>query len=162
MSENEKEVQKGERLLAEFDYKGAISAFKKALKIDPKSAAAYFGLAEASIGEPKIAMEEVLEAYSKAIEFEPNNPFYRCSYGNFCLQVGKWGPGEEQYKKAAEIDPENKGQYYTEFGLEYYQAMLKQYEGELPAAMMKEVKKKSATYLLKSIDLEVEEAKNIL
>jgi len=162
MSEVEKDVQKGERLLADFDYKGAISAFKKALKVEPKNAAAYFGLAEASVGEPKISMEEAVEAYSKAIEFEPNNPFYRCSFGNYCLQVGKWGVGEEQYKKAAEIDPENKGLYFTEFGLEYYQAMLKQYEGELPVAMLKEVKKKSATYLLKSIDLEVEEAKSIL
>ena len=160
MSDAEKEILAGERKLAEGDFDAAISKFRKAVRLDPSSPAAYFGRAEAALGVPKIAVEEVISDYQKAIELEPGNPFFHARLGSFCLEVGNWELAEDSYNRAAEADPDNAYLYFSEFGLEYYYSWMAKEEageGEREAVM-----RKSLTYMLRSLDLTESEAKHLL
>ena len=150
----EKELAAGQKLMNEGDFKKALNKFKKVLKDDSNIALAWFLKAECYVGVPKMADEEVLEAYDKAISLE-KNPYFLVSKGAFCLEVGKWTIAEECYNKAAEMDNDNSPRYLSEFGIEYYAAMTNKYGDN--AAYMKEAKKKAATYLLRSIDIDIKE-----
>ncbi len=151
-----KDLAAAHRAMGEGDFDGAAKKFAKVLKLEPDSAEAHFGRAEAGVAGTGVKVEDIMACYAKACELEPKNPFFLSNYASFCLQTGKAGQAEDLYKKAAEIDDENAGYYYNEFGYEYYQSMLKQYEGQLNAAMLTEVRKKAAKYLLKSVGVEVE------
>jgi len=161
MSDAEKEILAGERKLAEGDFDGAISRFRKAVKLDPKAPAAYFGKAEAALGVPKIAVEEVIADYQKAIELEPN-PFYMARLGSFCLEVGNWELAEQSYNLAAEADPANAYLYYSEFGLEYYQSWLAKTEDEATEGEREAVLRKSLGYLVRSLDMNPQDACRLL
>ena len=152
-----KELNAGQRLLADGEYEKAVKKFDKAIKLDPKSAEAYYGKAEAAVASTKLGVDEILETYAKACELQPQNPFYLSNYGAFCLQTGKVSEAEELYKKAAEVDAENAGFYYNELGYEYYQAMLRQYEDKINDGMRTEIRKKAAKYLLRAIGIEAQE-----
>ena len=149
-----KDLEAGQKLMSEGEFKKALNKFNKILKEDSKNALAWFLKAECYIGVPKMADDDVLEAYNKAIELE-KNPYFLVSRGAFCLEAGKWTVAEESYNLAAEVDRENEARYLSEFGVEYYNAMAKKYGDN--AAYMKEAKKKAATYLLKSIGIDTKE-----
>jgi tetratricopeptide (TPR) repeat protein len=154
-----KDLEAGQKLMGEGEFKKALNKFKKVLKEDQKNAMAWFLKAECYIGVPKMNDDEVLEAYNKAIELEEGNPFFYLSRGAFCLESGKWTIAEESYKKAAELDEENEARYLSEFGVEYFNAMSRKYGDK--KEYMKEAKKKAATYLLMSIGLDVDEFKTL-
>jgi tetratricopeptide (TPR) repeat protein len=161
MSDADKEILAGERKLAEGDFDAAISKFRKAVRLDPDSPAAYFGRAEAALGVPKIAVEEVVTDYQKAIELEPGNPFFYARLGAFCLEVGNWELAEDSYNRAAEADPDNAYLYFSEFGLEFYYSWMAK-EEETPETGREDVVRKSLSYLLRSLDLSESEAKHLL
>ena len=149
-----KELEAGQKLMSEGEFKKALNKFNKILKEDSKNALAWFLKAECYIGVPKMADDDVLEAYNKAIELD-KNPYFLVSRGAFCLESGKWTVAEESYNLAAEVDKENEARYLSEFGVEYYNAMVKKYGDN--AAYIKEAKKKAATYLLRSIGIDAKE-----
>ena len=72
----EKDLMDAQDALAGGDFQGAVSKYNKVLKADPKCADAYFGKAEASVGVPKMAPEEVMELYKKSVELDPDNARY--------------------------------------------------------------------------------------
>ena len=155
----EKELTTAQKLMGEGEFSKALNKFKKILKEDDNIAMAWFLKAECYVGVPKMSDDEVLEAYNKAINLDDANPFFLVSRGAFCLEAGKFSIAEESYNAAAEIDNENRSRYLSEFGVEYYNAMYKKH-GE-NKAYMKEAKKKAATYLLRSVGIEIEELKDI-
>jgi tetratricopeptide (TPR) repeat protein len=156
-SKSEKEIQAGQKLMADGEYSKALKKFNNAIQMDPKNPLPYFLKAECGVGVPKLTEDEILESYNKAIELESNNPFFYSAKGAFCLETGKWSLAEEAYTKAAKIDDENRGRYYSEFGVEYYYAMINKFEGQINDSMLNEIKKKAVTYLLKSIDTDTKE-----
>lgn len=162
MSDAEKEIVAGERKLAEMDFAAALSKFKKAIKLDPKHPAAHFGKAEAALGVPKVPAEEIITDYQTAIELEPENAFYLARLGSFSLEAGQWELAEESYERAAEADPENAYLYYSEFGLEYYYAWMAKMGDEASEPEREPVVRKSLHYLLKSLDLDEESARQLL
>jgi len=162
MSDAEKEIQAGERKLAEMDFPSALSKFKKAIKLDPKAAGAYFGKAEAALGVPKVPAEEVISDYQKAIELEPGNAFYMARLGSFCLEVGEWELAETSYNRAAEADPENAYLYFSEFGLEFYYSWMTKMGDEATEGEREPVVRKSLVYLIRSLDLDEDSAKKLL
>ena len=162
MSGADKEIQAGERKLANMDFKAALSKFKRAIKLDPKAPEAHFGKAEAALGVPKIPVEEVLADYQKAIALDPSNPFYLARLGSFSLEVGQWELAEESYNRAAEADPDNAYLYYSEFGLEYYYSWLAMHGEEATQDEMEPVTRKCLVYLIRSLDLDEDGAKRLL
>lgn len=162
MAEAEKEIVAGERKLAEMDFPGALSRFKKAVKMDPNAPAAHFGKAEAALGVPKIPAEEIITDYQQAIKLDPENAFYYARLGAFCLEVGSWELAEESYNKAAEVDPDNGYLYFSEFGLEYYYSWLAKLGEDAPPGELEETTRKSLSYLLRSMNLSESEAKKLL
>lgn len=162
MTDVDKEVLAGERKLAEMDFKAALSKFKKAIKLDPKKPEAHFGKAEAALGVPKVPADEVIADYQAAIDLEPENAYYLARLGSFSLEVGRYDMAEESYNRAAEADPENAYLYYSEFGLEFYYTWMAQNEGEMTDEAREEVVRKSLVYLIRSLDLDEEQAKKLL
>lgn len=164
MTNAEKEIQAGDRKLAEMDFKAALSRFKKAIRLDPKAPEAHFGKAEAGLGVPNVAIEEIISDYKSAIEQSEGNPFYYARLGAFCLDVGEWELAEDSYKSAAEADPDNAYLYFSEFGLEYFHNRLMRLEedGEMTPPARDEVASKALGYVLKSLGMSPDDAKKLL
>jgi tetratricopeptide (TPR) repeat protein len=158
----EKELRAAEQLLNEFDYKGAISKFNKVLKEDPNNPRAYFGKAEAAIGQPKLSIEEVSALYKRAIELDPKNAFYYARFGAFCLDSGMFEEAETYYNKAAELDPDNAKFYYQEFGFEYYNSALTRLDEDASNEQVDEISRKALQYIFKSMDLTMDDVIRLL
>jgi len=152
----QKDVQAGMRYLSAFDYSKAMSSFKRAAKADPNNPDAYYGMAEAAQGIPKIKTEDILSWYDRAVSLRPD-PQYLTSRGAFCLSVGLVKEAEESYTKAAELNPENRAYYLSEFAVEYFYHCQNREEAWGP-----EAKKKVIGYLLRSVGISPEEAVSIL
>jgi Flp pilus assembly protein TadD len=162
MDDSQKLTQQAQQQMSEGEYQQAFSKFDKALKADPNNAEAYYGKAEAGVLLQKVSAEEIVALYKKAIALDPQNPFYYSSLGAFCIDAGQFNEAESAYNKAAEVDPENAPYYYSEFAVEYDRRapeVMEQYLDDSTRAM---IKKKSLTYLLKSIRMTPEDAKKIL
>ena len=162
MADVTKDLMDAQDALGSGDFDAAVSKYNKVLKVDPKCADAYFGKAEASVGVPKMAPEEVMELYKKAVELEPKNPIFQSSYASFLLDIGRVNEAEQAYVKAAEIDPDNASNYYSEFGVEYIQkapVVMEQFLDEKTKDM---ILKKGLKYLLKAAGLTEDDAKRLL
>lgn len=174
MADTGREIAEAQDLMAAGDFPGAVKRFTKIIKANPNSAEAYFGKAEAAIGDSSVGVEEVIACYKKALEFDSKNPLYWSSYAVYLMEQGKFDEAENAYNRAAENDPDNARYYYSEFGVEYAirgpASMRGFLEGKELDDKMKEVlqkkeemiKKKALQYLLKSIDLSEAGAKNLL
>lgn len=158
----EKEIAAGNRLLQEGDFKGALARFNKAVKLDPNCAEAYFGIAEASVGIPKISVEQILGAYKKAIELDGKNPYYYSAYGSFCLENGLFQEAEEAYTRAANLDPENAIYYLSELSVEFYRNAVSRMDEEGSNEEYDKIVKKSIEYYLKALNLTKEDAIRLL
>jgi Flp pilus assembly protein TadD len=162
MDESQKLTQQAQQQMSEGEYQQAFSKFDKALKADPNNAEAYYGKAEAGVLLQKVGAEEIVALYKKAIALDPKNPFYYSSLGSFCIDAGQFNEAESAYNKAAEVDPENAPYYYSEFAVEYDRRapeVMEQYLDDSTRAM---IKKKSLTYLLRSIKMTPDDAKKLL
>ncbi|MEM2870367.1 MAG: tetratricopeptide repeat protein [Thermoplasmata archaeon] len=160
-----KEVAAGQRLLAAGDYKGALSRFNRAIKLDPSNAEAYLGKAEAAAALPDIEAGEIVASYQKAIELqkEPGErAMTQTQLGAFCLREGKTELAEECYKKAAELDPENAPYYFSDLGIELYMAVLRGMEDEVSREELDRARGKALTYFARALDLEPAEAARLL
>lgn len=116
----EKTIAQGEQLLNLLDFKGAISKFNKAIKLNPEDPRGYFNKAEASVGIPKLTILDIAKLYEKAIELDENTPLYYVRYGGFCLDNGLFKRAEACYRQAAKIDSENSYLYFSEFAIEFF------------------------------------------
>jgi len=174
MEDLEQEISEAHNLIASGDFAGAVRKFNKIIRANPNSAEAYFGKAEAAIGDPSVSPEETLECYRKALSLDPKNPLYWSSYAVFLIEQNKFEEAEAAYNKAAETDPDNAPFYFSEFAVEYAlrapSSMRAFLEGKDVDEKMKEVlqkkeesiKRKALQYLLKSIGITAEEAKRLL
>lgn len=162
MANTESDLMKAETLLSRFEYDKARKKFNDVIKAEPKNAAAYFGKAEASLGMPKVKVEEILELYRKAIELDPENVYYITSLGSFCCEVGRFNEAEQYYNKATELDEENASVYFSEFAISYFNRAPIIMEKFLDDNTRKMIKKKSLTYILKALDMNEDEAKELL
>ena len=120
MADVEKDLIKAETLLAQYEYDKARKKFNDVIKAEPKHPMGYFGKAEASLGMPKIKVDDIIELYQKAVELDPENVYFLTTLGSFCSDVGKFNEAEQFYTKATEIDEENASMYFSEFAISYY------------------------------------------
>lgn len=116
----EKIIAQGEQLLNQLDFKGAISKFNKAIKLNPDDPRGYFNKAEASVGVPQLTIQDISQFYEKALSLDETKPLYFVRYGGFCLDNGLFRKAEACYRDAARIDPDNAYLYYSEFAIEFF------------------------------------------
>lgn len=162
MADIEAELMKAESLLAQFEYEKAKKKYSDIIKSNPKSAAAHFGLAESLLGIPKAKIEDIMAAYQKAVELEPDNVYFLTTLGSFCSDIGRFNEAEQYYNKATEIDEENASVYFSEFAIAYFTKAPVIMEKFLDENTKKMIKKKSLIYMLKALDMSEEEAKALL
>ncbi|MFW6040926.1 MAG: tetratricopeptide repeat protein [Thermoplasmatota archaeon] len=160
MSTAEELIQEGETLLNDFEYEKAYDKFKKALKKE-ENARAYFGKAEAALGVPEVDSDEILNDYEKAIDLE-ENPFYHQAAASFCIEAGKFEKAEDHYRKAAEIDPQNKPHYLAELAVGYRFKAPVMMEKFVEQAGEDIILRKSIIYMLEALDIDTEKAKELL
>jgi len=158
----DKDLMDAQDALANGDFDKAVQKFNKIIKSDPKCAEAYFGRAEASVGVPKMAPEDVMDSYKKAVELDPKNPIYHSSYGAFLVEIGRFNEAEAAYNKAAELDPDNARYYFSEFGVEYTTKAPVVMEKFMDDNTKDMILKKGLKYLLKAAGLTEEDAKRLL
>lgn len=159
---SEKDLMDAQAALAGGEFDRAVSKFNKVIKADPKCAEAHFGKAEAAIGVPKVAAEDIQESYKKAVELDPKNPIYQSSYAAFLVEIGRFNEAEAAYIKAAELDPDNSRYYYSEFGMEYALRAPVVMEKFLDDKTKDMILLKSLKYLLKAVGMTEDDAKRLL
>ncbi len=150
------------------DFKKAHTAFKKYTEEVPDDAEGWFCRAEcgnyaSGMFGAKVKDEDIIAAYTKAMELDETNAQYFQSYGLFCISIGKYDEAETAYNEAAQIDESLSASLYSEFAIEYYDHVLGSY-GEIlddPKARAKYAKK-ALDYMLKALDMSEEEAKSLL
>jgi tetratricopeptide (TPR) repeat protein len=162
MAGDNKDLMEAQDALASGDFDRAVTKFKKVMKADPKCAEAYFGIAESSVGVPKLSPEEVQEYYKKAVQLDPKNPIFQSSYGAYLVEIGRFNEAEEAYNKAAELDPDNARYYYSEFGMEYSIKAPIVMERFMDDNTRDIIMKKGLGYLLKAVGMTEEDAKRLL
>jgi Tfp pilus assembly protein PilF len=150
------------------DFKKAHTAFKKYTEEVPDDAEGWFCRAEcgnyaSGMFGAKVKDEDIIAAYTKAMELDETNAQYFQAYGLFCISIGKYDEAETAYNEAAQIDESLSASLYSEFAIEYYDHVLGSY-GEIlddPKARAKYAKK-ALDYMLKALDMSEEEAKSLL
>ncbi|MGQ9583560.1 MAG: tetratricopeptide repeat protein [Thermoplasmatota archaeon] len=163
--EASKEVAAGQRLLAEGDYKAALSRFNRAIKLDPSSAEAHLGKAEAAAAFPSVAVGEILASYQRAIELQSDPGEKAMTYsqlGAFCLREGKSELAEQCYTKAAELDPENAPYYLSDLAIELYVSALRQMGEEGSNEALDLARRKALGYFARALDIDPKEAARLL
>ncbi len=170
----DREIAEAQDLMIAGDFPGAVKKYTKIIKANPNSAEAYFGKAEAALGDPGVSSDEVITCYKKAVDLDAKNPVYWSSYAIYLIEQGKYDEAETAYNKAAEADPENARYYYSEFGVEYANRAPasmrgfvegKELDDQMKSVLAKKeeiIRKKALHYLLKSIDLSEADAKKLL
>ena len=164
----EKKIATAMKAMDEGDFKKAYTAFKKLTAELPDNADVWYCKAESGnfasgMAGAKISVDEIIEAYNKAIELDPERVDYYQSYGQFCISINKFDEAEKAYCEAAEIDESMSASLFSEFAIEYYNTAMAAY-GEI----MEDPKarapfgKKALSYMLKALDMTPEEAKELL
>lgn len=157
----EKDLEKANMLLGAGDFKKSLNKFKKIAKEDPENAAAYFGMAEASLGIPKVKMQEIAANYQKACNLMPENALYWATYGNFCFENGVLKKGEECFLKAAEVDEENSTLYLSDLATSYFQSATT-FQNHYPKLTKDDIAMTSLKYILMAFDIPKEKAKELI
>ncbi|MDE3169230.1 MAG: tetratricopeptide repeat protein [Acidobacteriota bacterium] len=89
--------------LAGSDLRGAIDAYRRALRQDPRSADYWMDLASAE--EASGNAGEAAKAFVRAQAVYPDSAEVAFYYGNFLLRQADYGPGFAQLRRAVEEDP---------------------------------------------------------
>ena len=164
----DKKLANAMKAMDEGDFKKAYTALKKLVVDFPDNPDCWYYKAEcgnyaSGMFGAKVYVQEIMDAYKKAIELDGDRVDYYQSYGLFCISVNKYEEAEKAYREAAEIDESMTASLYSEFAIEYYNNVMATY-----AEIMEDPKarapygKKALEYLLKAIDMDVEEAKSLL
>jgi tetratricopeptide (TPR) repeat protein len=164
----DKKIIAAMKAMDEGDFKKAYSAFKKLVVEYPDNADCWYFKAESGnyasgMFGAKADEQEIMDAYKKAMELDPERVDYYQSYGQFCISIGKYDEAEGAYNEAAEIDESMSSTLFSEFAIEYYNHVMATY-GEI----MEDPKarapygKKALKYMLKALDMDAEEAKSLL
>lgn len=161
MSDVNKMIIQAKELLNEGEFAKAAKMFDKVIKSAPDNGVGYFGKAEASIGVPKFSVVEVAQLYKKAIDLEPDNPFYHKSYGDFCLDNGLLSQAEEAYSNAIKLDPEGAQFYYSDLAIGYYNSGMLFPERQLDMTE-DDIAKKALMYSLKALKMDEKKAIELL
>lgn len=159
--ELQKGLDKANMLLASGDFNKAYNAYRKVAKEHPDSPEAAFGVAESSLGIPKLTMQEIAASYQRACDLDPKNPLYLATYGNFCFENGILKKAEECFLKAAEMDEENSSVYLCDLATGYYHSAMN-FRGHYPDLKDDEILKNSLRYILMAFDLSPEKAKKLI
>jgi tetratricopeptide (TPR) repeat protein len=93
----------GVALNANRQYDEAISSFRKAIELDPKSAVAYSNLARAL--HAKDQLDEAIACYEKAIALDPKDAVAHFNFGQVLEHKGLLDEAIASYKKAIEVKP---------------------------------------------------------
>ncbi len=160
-----KEVAAGQRLMAEGDYKAALSRFNKATRVDPNNPDAFFGKAEAAAALPQVATDEIFASYTKALELQKDageKAMINSQLGAFALREGKLDLAEQSYKKAAELDLENAPYYMSDLAIEYYMSVAKRMDEDGSNLELDAARKKSLAFFAKALDMEPKDAAKLL
>ena len=163
-----KKLAAGMKAMDEGDFKKAYSTYKKLCAENPDDASCWFYKAEcgnyaSGMGEAKVKEEEIIEAYNKAIELDPQCDYYE-AYGLFCISIYKYDEAEKAFNEAAEADESRSANLYSEFAVEYFNTITAQYADILendPNAGDK-FTKKALEYMLKALDVDPAKAKQLL
>ncbi len=150
------------------DFKAALTAFKKYTDEYPNDAEGWYLRAECAnyaggMFGARIKDEDIIAAYTKAIELDDTRVDFYQAYGLFCISIGKYEEAEKAYNEAAEIDESMSASLYSEFAIEYYNHVLAEY-GEILDEPKNRVKyaKKALSYMLKALEMDENEAKDLL
>ncbi len=157
----QKQIEKANMQLASGDYKKSFNTLKKLTKENPDIAEAWFGMAEAAIGIPKLTIQEIASYYQKACDLAPEEPLYFASYGNFCFENGILKKGEECFQKAAEIDEDNSSVYLSDLATSYFFSA-KRFRNHYPNMTDEEILKTSLKYILLAFDIDKNKAKDLI
>ncbi len=166
--EAEKKFASAMKAMDQGDFKKAHAAFKKYADEFPDDAEGWYYLAESGnyasgMFGAKVKDEEIIGAYTKAIELNGDRADYYQSYGLFCVSINKYDEAEKAYNEAAQIDESLAASLYSEFAIEYYNSVMGNHGDILedPKARAPYAKK-ALEYMLKALDMSPEEAKSLL
>ncbi|MBD2558920.1 tetratricopeptide repeat protein, partial [Aphanizomenon flos-aquae] len=90
---------------------GAVTAYQKAIELDPNYAIAYNNLGNALYYQKKL--DGAVTAYQKAIELDPNYAIAYNNLGNALSDQKKLDEAVAAYQKAIELDPKLAIAYYN-------------------------------------------------
>jgi tetratricopeptide (TPR) repeat protein len=107
-------------------FEDAINSYKKAIKINPDYAEAYYnmGIAQKDKGD----LEEAIESYKQALKIKPNYVEAYYNMGNILKDKGDLEEAIESYKQALKIKPDHAG-VYNNIGIAL------EYNGDLQGAV---------------------------
>lgn len=93
----------GDRYREENEPESALAAYRKALEVDPGSAALHFatGQARLAAGDPRGA----IAAYERSLELEPGRPLVHVNMGIARAALGDPAGAAADYRAALELDP---------------------------------------------------------
>ena len=116
----EKKIANAMKAMDEGDFKKAYTAFKKLAAELPDNADVWYYKAEcgnyaSGMFGAKVDVQEIMDAYKKAIELDGDRVDYYQSYGLFCISVNKYDEAEKAYCEAAEMDESMSASLYSEF-----------------------------------------------
>lgn len=105
-------------------FDAAVASFTRATEMDPKQNVVWAQLAEAYMQaaahktgpDQQTATDKGLEAYTKALELQPENANYHNNYALALAKAKKTAEAQAELAKAAQIDPPNAGRYFFNLG----------------------------------------------
>lgn len=159
--EVQKILDKANMQLAGGEYQKSFNTLKKMVKTEGDVAEAYFGMAEAAMGIPKLSIQDIASYYQKACDLAPENALYQASYGNFCFENGILKKGEECFIRAAEIDEENSALYLSDLATSYFFAA-RNFKHMYPNMGEEEIAQKSLKYIMMAFSIDKEKAKRLI
>lgn len=157
----QKVLDKANMQLAAGDFKKSFNTLKKLTKEKPDIAEGWFGMAEASVGIPKLTIQEVASYYQKACDLAPDNPLYFATFGNFCFENGILKKGEECFLKAAEIDEDNSSMYLSDLATSYYFSA-NNFRNHYPNMTDDQILQTSMKYILMAFNVDKDKAKGLI
>lgn len=159
--EARKVIEKANIQLASGEFQRSYNTLKKLIREEPDIAEAYFGMAEAAVGIPKLTVQDIASNYQKACDLAPDNALYQASFGNFCFENGILKKGEECFIRAAEIDEENSALYLSDLATSYFFAA-KNFKNMYPAMKEDDIVQKSLKYIMMAFNIGKEKAKSLI
>ena len=157
----QKALDKANMQIAGGEFKKSFNTLKKLLKSDPDVAPAYFGMAEAAMGIPKLSIQDIASYYQKACDLDPENALYFASYGNFCFEHGILKKGEECFLKASEVDEENSAMYLSDLATTYYFSA-KNFSHMYPNITNDDITQKALGFIMMAFNIDKEKAKVLI